>query len=169
MDIMPSEKLIDNLSQKLKTRKLFMCTAESCTGGLIAATCTSRAGSSEWFNGGIVSYSNEMKMSILGVPEVILEEYGAVSLPVVEQMTRGALRVCAAQAAIAVSGVAGPGGGSKEKPVGTVCLSVSLQTVDMKEPRIVSLTEHFNGSREAVRQQAVLRGLEMLDELLNRT
>lgn len=160
------EKLIGNLELKLRARGLFMCTAESCTGGMIAAACTSRAGSSEWFKGGIVSYSNEMKMHVLGVPEKVLLANGAVSLPVVEEMARGSLRACEVQAGIAVSGIAGPGGGSAEKPVGTVCIAVAVKPAEDSQPIITSRVELFKGNRREVREQTVLHGLKMLDELI---
>lgn len=157
-------KLIDNLARELKSKKLFMCTAESCTGGLIAASCTGRSGSSEWFKGGIVSYSNEMKMHLLGVPEKTLVEHGAVSIPVVEAMAAGALKACEAQAAIAVSGIAGPSGGSAEKPVGTVCIAVAVQAGS--QLTVSSQTQLFKGQRGDVREQAVLHGIMALRDLL---
>ena len=158
-------ELIGKLAQELKDRELFMCTAESCTGGLIAAACTGLAGSSEWFKGGIVSYSNEMKMQVLGVPQAMLEQNGAVSIPVVEAMAVGALEACEAQAAIAVSGVAGPGGGSPEKPVGTVCIGIALQTAPDTPTAMRSERFLFRGNRDAVREQAVRQGLLMLRDL----
>lgn len=190
MNFEESANLIDTLAQKLKERSLFMCTAESCTGGLIAAMCTSRAGSSEWFNGGITSYSNDMKQRLLGVPADVLEAHGAVSIATVEHMARGALAACAAQCSIAVSGVAGPGGGSAEKPVGTVCIAVALeaggntgaqplnQTSDparnqtfmpvlSQTSSLASHTFSFNGTRDEIRCAAAIKGLEMLMRLLN--
>ena len=102
-----------------------LATAESCTGGAIAARITAVAGASACFKGGIVAYSNEAKISCLGVDHATIAEYGAVSVQVTEQMARGARRVFGADYAVAVSGVAGPDGGSAEKPVGTVCFSVA--------------------------------------------
>lgn len=159
-------ELIDNLARELKRKKAFMCTAESCTGGLIAATCTNYAGSSEWFKGGVVSYSNEMKMRVLDVPEAEIAENGAVSLPVVEAMAVGALKLCEAQAAIAVSGIAGPGGGSPDKPVGTVCIAVAMQTSPDSPAKISSRQLLFKGSRNDVREQAVFHSLLALKQLL---
>ena len=120
------DKLIGKLSVSLTHAGYFMATAESCTGGMIAAQCTGMSGSSAWFRGGIVSYSNEMKRDVLHVPQELLDTHGAVSGPVVESMALGALAVCGADASIAVSGIAGPTGGTPEKPVGTVWIAVAV-------------------------------------------
>lgn len=162
-----SAGLIGKLAQKLKERGIFMCTAESCTGGLIAAMCTDLAGSSEWFKGGVVSYSNELKERLLGVPGDVLDAHGAVSIPVVEAMAAGALGACAAQASVAVSGVAGPGGGSPEKPVGTVCIAAALRGPQGKSIAVTSRRFLFEGKRAEVREAAAKQSLEMLLELLN--
>lgn len=166
MNFDESAELIGKLAQKLKARGLFMCTAESCTGGLIAATCTGLAGSSEWFKGGVVSYSDAMKEHVLGVPGETLAASGAVSIPVVEGMAVGALGVCSAQAAIAVSGVAGPGGGGPDKPVGTVCIAVALREPQGKILTITSERFLFGGERAQVREATTVKGLEMLLGLL---
>lgn len=158
--------LIGQLAQTLKGRGLFMCTAESCTGGLIAAACTSRAGSSEWFKGGIVSYSNEMKERVLGVPPEVLAEHGAVSIPVVRAMAEGALAACGADCSVAVSGIAGPGGGSAEKPVGTVCIAAAVQGRTGEEAARRSEVFLFTGGRAAVREAAAEQALKMLLDLL---
>ncbi len=133
-----------------------MTTAESCTGGLIAAACTDLAGSSQWFERGFVTYSNDAKTELLGVPAELIARHGAVSEVVVRAMAEGAMTHSHAQVAVAVTGVAGPSGGSPDKPVGTVWLGwcVAGQTH----------TEccHFSGDRAAVRQATVahaLRGL----------
>ncbi len=175
-----SGPVVKKLSLALKRHKLMMCAAESCTGGLIAAACTNEAGSSAWFSGGVVTYTNDMKMRLLKVPVEVLREYGAVSLPVVRQMSVGACKACAAQCAIAVSGIAGPDGGTPEKPVGTVCLAVAVPGgLELKKPpqadylkksgmHVFAQTARFDGGREEVRQAACLLGLEMLLHALGR-
>lgn len=167
MDDGASALLIGSLAEKLKGRGLFMCTAESCTGGLVAAMCTDVAGSSEWFKGGVVSYSNEMKERLLGVPGGVLAENGAVSIPVVEAMAVGALALCGAEASVAVSGIAGPGGGSPEKPVGTVCIAAALRGGQNKSAALVSERFLFAGGRAAVRGASAAKALEMLLGLLD--
>ncbi|MBR5744843.1 MAG: CinA family protein, partial [Muribaculaceae bacterium] len=129
-------------------RGLTVATAESCTGGNIAHRITSIAGSSEAFVGGIVAYSNKVKISQLGVNSNTLTEYGAVSIPVVEQMATGACRRLGANCAIATSGIAGPGGGTEEKPVGTVCIAVAVNG------QVTSETRRFPGNRERVIDRA---------------
>ena len=127
MPLMPEyTALIDKIAILLTRKRYRLATAESCTGGLIAALCTDVAGSSEWFTGGIVSYSNALKIALLQVPPPLIEEHGAVSECVVRSMAVGALASCGAEAAIAVSGVAGPSGGTPEKPVGTVWIGLAL-------------------------------------------
>ena len=116
------------IGECLRARHLTMGTAESCTGGYIAHLITRVAGSSDYFCGGVVSYSNEVKHHVLGVSEESLVQYGAVSCPVVEQMALGAIRVLGCDCAVATSGIAGPGGGSPEKPVGTVWIAAALKT-----------------------------------------
>lgn len=113
------------LGELLRSLNKTIATAESCTGGNIAHKLTQWPGSSDYFLGGIVSYANEVKMNVLGVSKESLEKYGAVSKAVVEEMARGAVRVIGSDYAVATSGVAGPGGGSPEKPVGTVWMAVS--------------------------------------------
>lgn len=113
------------LGELLRSLNKTIATAESCTGGNIAHKLTQWPGSSDFFLGGIVSYANEVKMNVLGVSKESLEKYGAVSKAVVEEMARGAVRVIGSDYAVATSGVAGPGGGSPEKPVGTVWMAVS--------------------------------------------
>lgn len=115
------------IADALKSGRLMMGTAESCTGGKIASMITSIAGSSEYFAGGIVSYSNGVKHRVLGVKKDDLDTYGAVSQPVVEQMALGATRVLGCDCAVATSGIAGPGGGTPEKPVGTVWIAAAYK------------------------------------------
>lgn len=134
---------IDNLpielevANALKSGRLVMGTAESCTGGKIASMITSIAGSSEYFTGGVVSYSNEVKHNVLGVSEADLNAFGAVSQPVVEQMARGAMRVLGCDCSVATSGIAGPGGGTPSKPVGTIWIAAAYKE------RILSECYHF--------------------------
>lgn len=125
------------VADALKSEHLMMGTAESCTGGRIASMITSIAGSSEYFAGGVVSYCNEVKHNVLGVSEADLNAFGAVSQPVVEQMARGAMRVLGCDCAVATSGIAGPGGGTPSKPVGTVWIAAAY------EERILSECYHF--------------------------
>lgn len=136
------------LLKELTDRQLTVATAESCTGGNIAHLITSIPGSSAAMMGGVVSYTNDVKHRVLGVSSESLERFGAVSVPVVEQMADGARRVAAADVAMATSGIAGPGGGSAEKPVGTVCIAVATPE------GTVSDTFHFPGSRERVIERA---------------
>lgn len=141
----------------LKERKMFVVTAESCTGGLLAATLTDIPGSSEYFDRGFIAYSNSAKQEVLGVSFVTLDKFGAVSQQVAKEMASGALKNSHAQIAVAVTGIAGPSGGTKNKPVGSVCiawlgLEVQVKTVIMR----------FDGDRDSVRVQAVRYALEGL-------
>ncbi len=137
-----------------------LATAESCTGGLIAAACTDLAGSSAWFERGFVTYSNAAKTELLGVPAALIDTHGAVSEPVACAMVQGALAHSHAQVAVAVTGVAGPTGGSPDKPVGTVWLGWLVNG------RTSTECCHFPGDRTAVRQATVQRALARLAELL---
>jgi nicotinamide-nucleotide amidase len=152
--------LARRLGDRLAAAGLMLATAESCTGGWIAKCVTDIAGSSAWLDRGFVTYSNAAKQDLLGVDATTLDEHGAVSEPVVRQMAAGALARSAAQVAVAVSGVAGPGGGSADKPVGTVCFGFGLPA------GITTETLHFAGDREAVRRQSVAHALTRLTELL---
>ncbi len=145
------------LGRCLKASSLFMATAESCTGGWIAKCITDVAGSSEWFDRGFVTYSNRAKMEMLGVRAETLDRYGAVSEQTVREMAAGAIRHSHAQVAVAVSGIAGPSGGTADKPVGTVWLAWQLRD----KPCHTRLWR-FEGNREEVRRQAVLTALEGL-------
>jgi len=147
------------LAEQLVSKRWRLATAESCTGGLIAAACTAVAGSSEWFERGFVTYSNEAKQALLGVDASLLASHGAVSEPVARAMAAGALAQAPVDLAVAVTGIAGPGGGSPAKPVGTVWLAVA------KEPgrRIVWAQRlQLPGDRAEVRQQTVARALQAL-------
>ena len=159
----PSDKDLEALALKLgralQVRGWRLGAAESCTGGWIAQALTDVAGSSQWFDGGVVSYSNAAKTELLGVPAEVLAAHGAVSEQAVRAMAEGALRRFAADIAVAVSGVAGPGGGTDDKPVGTVHFAWAVPNGITAARRI------FAGSREAVRRQTVAIALERLIEL----
>jgi nicotinamide-nucleotide amidase len=139
---------------------LMLATAESCTGGLIAAACTDLAGSSAWFERGFVTYSNAAKTELLGVPAELIDTHGAVSEPVVRAMVQGAVAHSHAQVAVAVTGVAGPSGGSADKPVGTVWLGWHVNG------SVTTECCHFPGDRAAVRAATVQRALARLSALL---
>lgn len=152
--------LVALLADALLARGWMLTTAESCTGGLIAGACTERAGSSAWFERGFVTYSNAAKTELLGVPAPLIDTHGAVSEPVVRAMVQGALAHAHAQVAVAVTGVAGPGGGTAAKPVGTVWLGWSVGG-------IVSAECHcFAGDRAAVRVATVAHALAGLHQRL---
>lgn len=145
--------LAEQLGQQLLSQRAFVSTAESCTGGGIAEAVTRIAGSSAWFEVGFVTYSNRQKTRVLGVAENDLQRDGAVSQSVVEGMARGAQQLSGAQYAVAVSGVAGPDGGSVAKPVGTVWIAWAHGT------QVQSACWQFAGDRQAVRQQTVQAAL----------
>lgn len=146
------------LAHLLLRQGWFLTTAESCTGGLIAARCTELAGSSNWFERGFVTYSNAAKSELLGVDAALIAQHGAVSEAVVRAMAAGALAHAHAQVAIAVTGVAGPAGGSTDKPVGTVWLAWATPM------GVTSEVKHFDGDRAAVRQATVQHALNRLTE-----
>ena len=139
-----------------------LATAESCTGGMIAAACTDLAGSSNWFERGFVTYSNEAKTELLGVDPSLIEAHGAVSEVVARAMAFGAIRHSHAQVSVAVTGVAGPSGGSTDKPVGTVWFGFLV------DGRLTSETRRFDGDRAAVRAATVRHALHPLIELVGR-
>ena len=145
----------------LVNKRWMLATAESCTGGLIAAACTDLAGSSRWFERGFVSYSNEAKTELLGVGAALIEAHGAVSEPVVRAMASGAVLRSRAQVGIAVTGVAGPDGGSAAKPVGTVWFGFSVGG------NVTSEMLRFDGDRAAVRGATVSHALRRLLQLLD--
>ncbi|MFV0455785.1 MAG: CinA family protein [Pseudomonas sp.] len=157
----PIEALAADLGRALQLAGAHVTTAESCTGGGIAEAITRIAGSSAWFEVGFVTYSNEQKTRQLGVPTPLFEQVGAVSREVVEAMARGAQRGSGARFAVAVSGVAGPGGGSPEKPVGTVWLAWAAAD------RMFARRFQFAGDRQAVREQSVEVALVGLISLVN--
>jgi nicotinamide-nucleotide amidase len=143
----------------LRARKHRVVTAESCTGGLVAALLTSVAGSSDVVERGFVTYSNEAKMELLGVPAETIARHGAVSAPCAEAMARGALKASRADIAVAITGIAGPGGGSPDKPVGLVFLAAATdERCDVVEMRFGPL------SRDEIRERSVVKALEMVRE-----
>jgi len=141
-------------------RQWMLATAESCTGGLIAATCTDLAGSSAWLERGFVTYSNAAKTELLGVPAALIATHGAVSEPVARAMASGALQHSRAQVALSVTGIAGPSGGSPDKPVGTVWFGWATPG------GVWSEVQRFNGDRAAVRAATVQHSLQRLVNLL---
>lgn len=151
------ETLSARVGQWLEQRGWMLATAESCTGGWVAATVTATAGSSGWFDRGFVTYSNAAKHDTLGVRTETLSHHGAVSEAVVAEMAAGALARSQADVALAVSGVAGPGGGSPAKPVGMVCIAWARRGAVP-----VTSTQHFEGDRDAVRRASVVHALEGL-------
>jgi nicotinamide-nucleotide amidase len=150
---------VERLAALLRRGGERIATAESCTGGLIAAACTSLAGSSDWFERGFVTYSNDAKTEMLGVPAEAIAAHGAVSAEVACAMAEGALANSRASFAVSVTGIAGPGGGSAAKPVGTVWIA----TAASGEKAVASLLL-ASGDRAAIRQASVARALELLIE-----
>jgi nicotinamide-nucleotide amidase len=152
------------LGEALRARRLWLATAESCTAGGVAYAVTQVAGSSQWFDRGFVSYSNAAKRQLLGVNAADLRLHGAVSEPVARAMARGALAGSDAHLAVGITGIAGPGGGSADKPVGTVCFSWALRRAG--ETRLRTETRRLAGDRAAVRTQAIIVALEGLLQML---
>ena len=163
--------MIETLAQRLLQRGWMLAAAESCTGGMVAARCTDLAGSSQWFERGFVTYSNEAKHELLGVDMALIKGHGAVSEEVARAMALGALRHSRAQVSVAITGVAGPGGGSADKPVGTVWLawaapSDSGPTVGSDTAFVKAELCHFDGDRAAVRQASMTRAIQGLLDLI---
>lgn len=162
---MPDKKLsliVEQLAELLIKRNKKLTIAESCTGGWIAKVLTDLAGSSVWFERGFVTYSNQAKHEMLGVAEATIERYGAVSRETVAEMAAGALKNSHADFSLSVSGIAGPGGGSEDKPVGLVWFAWAD-----KEGAISSAKNIFSGDRDEVRKQAVIFALIRLINLLD--
>ncbi len=154
------ENLAQELGRALRDSEHTLAVAESCTGGLLGATITSVSGSSKYFRGGIIAYSNEIKHDLLGIPTATLDQFGAVSEETVEAMLTGVARLFSAQYAAAVSGIAGPGGGTEEKPVGLVYYGT------MVGGKIRVKRQIFTGDRCSVRNQATEAILsQLIDEL----
>jgi nicotinamide-nucleotide amidase len=159
MSLIDSEIVVlaEELGRRLAERSAHVATAESCTGGLVAGAITAIAGSSGWFERGFVTYSNEAKVEMLGVAATVLAEHGAVSEATARAMAEGALRSSGAELAVAVTGVAGPGGGTAAKPVGMVCFAWAA-----KGSMTSALTRNFPGDRGAVRRASVVVALQGL-------
>jgi nicotinamide-nucleotide amidase len=155
------QQLARSVGERLQARAETLVTAESCTGGWIAKACTDVAGSSQWFQGGVVAYSNALKVTLLGVPEELLAAHGAVSEAIVRAMAAGALARTGGTVAVAVSGVAGPDGGTADKPVGTVWLAWAWREQD-GSLRTETRREQFPGGRDEVRRRTVRLALERL-------
>lgn len=154
-------RLAEEVGRALQQRGMMLATAESCTGGWVAEAVTAVPGSSGWFDRGFVTYTNDAKQDMLGVAAATLARHGAVSEPTVREMAAGALNNSRAQAALAISGIAGPGGGTAEKPVGTVWIAWAFA-----DGTVASEKCAFAGDRREVRQQAVERALRGLLERL---
>jgi len=151
----------ESLLSLCREKGLTLATAESCTGGMIGTTLTSIPGSSDIFLGGIISYANSAKESLLGVSNKTLAAHGAVSAETAEEMAKGAVKALGATIAVSVTGIAGPGGQTNEKPVGLVYFGVATQDSVMTGKR------HFSGSRESIRLKAVAAALALLEETAN--
>ena len=148
------------VGRRLKAKKRLLVSAESCTGGWVAQVVTSIPGSSAWFERGFVTYSNAAKRELLGVKAATLKKHGAVSEETAREMARGALARSNGNLALAVTGIAGPGGGSRDKPVGTVCFAW------VYKQQLRSETRRFPGDRESVRRKSVVRALQGVLESL---
>jgi len=160
------QQLAEKLGAGLLAQHLTLATAESCTAGGIAYAVTTVAGSSRWFDRGFITYSNESKMQVLRVPAAYLRDFGAVSEPVARAMAIGALSHSGAQVAVAVTGIAGPDGGTPEKPVGTVCFAWSIRRDPASAPWVKTATHRLHGDRAAVRTRTIVVALQTLVELL---
>ncbi len=147
--------IANRVGEQLKSQRLVLATAESCTGGWVAQAVTSVAGSSDWFDRGFVTYSNAAKREMLGVRDETLARHGAVSEETAREMAAGALAASRAHVALAITGIAGPAGGTPQKPVGTVCFAWARRGGATE-----AATRHFEGDREAVRRQSVMFGLQ---------
>ena len=155
------KNLIQKLARQCLEKDILLVTAESCTGGLLSSLLTQEAGSSRWFDRGFVTYSNNSKIDSLGVQRKTLENFGAVSQEVANEMSKGALKNSEADLGISITGIAGPEGGSLAKPVGTVYFSIANQKNVILEHK-----SNFKGSRETIRQESVIF---VLNKLLNLT
>lgn len=154
--------LADQLGHALKQAGLSVATAESCTGGWLGEVLTSVPGSSQWYERGFITYTNMAKREMLGVKTEVLTRHGAVSEQTARAMADGALAASHADLVVAITGIAGPGGGTPEKPVGTVCFAWGAR----RQP-VVSCTHHFHGDRAAIRRAAVMAAINGLQDTLN--
>ncbi|OFZ70546.1 MAG: damage-inducible protein CinA [Betaproteobacteria bacterium RBG_16_58_11] len=153
--------IAEQVGAALKSRGLMLASAESCTGGWVGEAVTSVAGSSHWYDRGFITYTNESKQEMLGVSAQTLAEFGAVSEQTVREMAAGALKHSSAQIALAISGIAGPGGGTPDKPIGTVCMAWATRSGAGR-----SQTFYFDGDRTEVRRQAVLAALHGVMQMI---
>jgi nicotinamide-nucleotide amidase len=160
------ETLSADLGQALLAKGWQLALAESCTGGMVAQAVTAIAGSSAWFDRGFVTYSNEAKVDMLSVPDALIQAHGAVSEPMAQAMATGALQHSLAHISAAVTGIAGPSGGSLQKPVGTVCFAWAIAAESGQTAKLVVETRYFAGDRAAIRQQAANHLLAGLLSLL---
>jgi nicotinamide-nucleotide amidase len=168
---MSTHTLTEQLAEALLQHGWMLASAESCTGGMIASRCTDLSGSSQWFERGFVTYSNEAKHEMLGVNTALIAEHGAVSQAVAQAMALGAMRHSRAQVTVAVTGVAGPTGGSVDKPVGTVWFAWATPsdagpTLGAETAWVKTEVMHFSGDRAAVREATVQHALKTLLDLL---
>lgn len=156
--------LMNNLVSQLSTRLIFnqlkIVTVESCTGGWIGKVLTDEAGSSQWFAGGLITYTNQSKSQLVDVDPQLINKYGAVSLQVADAMALGVLKYFADCISVAVTGIAGPGGGTENKPVGTVCIAVGLNGKSNAKKF------HFDGDREAIRKATIQQALQLVLDTL---
>lgn len=157
--------IVSTLAEILKSKNWKMAAAESCTGGLVCASLTEIAGSSDWFERGYITYSNEAKSECLDVSGQLIEAFGAVSEEVAKAMAEGAQVNAGVNAALSITGIAGPSGGSQTKPVGMVCFGWAIRS-NSGDNRIITKTMHFDGDRQRVRQQACDYALSELAKLL---
>jgi len=162
---------IEQLAEQLLSKKVKLITVESCTGGTLSGLCTDLVGSSNWFEGGIVTYSNEFKQTFVKVDKALLKQYGAVSKPVAIAMAEGALLEFPKSISVAITGIAGPGGASEDKPVGRVYIAVAsapqsgLKSASLKSSSQVRQCD-FSGDRQEVRQQSCATAIQMLLQYL---
>ncbi|GAD78544.1 nicotinamide-nucleotide amidase [Vibrio ezurae] len=153
------DKLSLRVGELLKKQGYMMATAESCTGGGVAQAVTEIAGSSQWFDRAFVTYSNEAKVEMLAVKECSLEQFGAVSIEVAAEMALGAVQHSRAQIAVSITGIAGPGGGTQDKPVGTVCFGLAVGSELIQVQHCL-----FTGDRTQVRNQSVCHALQLIEK-----
>jgi nicotinamide-nucleotide amidase len=156
MDTYLISRAVSEVGECLRAQDHFLATAESCTGGLLASTLTDTPGSSEWFAGSVVAYSNKVKNRLLDVPDATLEEHGAVSEPVVLAMAQNVLKTIGADVSVAISGIAGPGGGTPEKPVGTVWIAWAWPGGSRARKY------NFQGTRDQIKSQTVMTAINGL-------
>jgi PncC family amidohydrolase len=155
-----TRKLLLDVGNMLREKRWSVSIAESCTGGLVGSFLTSISGSSDYFSGGVIAYSDKVKKSVLSVSTSVLHKFGAVSEEVVKEMAKGVKKLFGTDVGIAVSGIAGPTGGSREKPVGTVVMGVDIPG------KIITNILHLEGERNRIREMASIKVLEMLKKSL---